>query len=198
MQRQGWIRSLVLMFVAMLSFGAATAFAGEPEVTAEAAAVEQYVRFVIDHADSSKGLVTGEFKKFEVKKAVIDAAALEKSVVEVEIDIASVDTGNKGRDAHLQNADFFDAPQFPKATLTVKDAKADGDAYTATASLSLHGLSKEFPVKFKVVEKRDDGSIIIEGSHDMTRSLFSIGGPPEASGAAEALTVQVRLHLKST
>src|SRR3954470_12471627 len=37
----------------------------------------------------------------------------ERSHVEVEIDVASLDTGNADRDAHLRSADFFDADQYP-------------------------------------------------------------------------------------
>jgi polyisoprenoid-binding protein YceI len=199
MRSKSFIRSLLILCALLASFGIVTtsAFAGESEAAA-AAEVEQYVRFVIDHADSSKGLVKGSFDKFTVKKAVIDTAAIEKSMVEIEIDVASINTGIKPRDEHLKNPDFFEVEKFPSATLTVKDVKGEGDSYSATATLSLHGLSKDFPVKFKIAEKRDDGSVVIEGTHEMSRSLFSIGGAPDKSGAADALSVQIRLHLKNT
>jgi polyisoprenoid-binding protein YceI len=200
MRSKSFVRSFLILCALLVSFGALNAaFAGEPEPKAAAATeVEQYVRFVIDHADSSKGLVKGSFDKFTVKKAVIDTAAIEKSMVEIEIDVASINTGIKPRDEHLKNPDFFEVEKFPSATLTVKDVKGEGDSYSATATLSLHGLSKDFPVKFKIAEKRDDGSVIIEGTHEMSRSLFSIGGAPDKSGAADALSVQIRLHLKNT
>ena len=49
---------------------------------------------------------------------VNDAKDASKSSVSVEIDLNRVFTGDKKRDDHLKNADFFDVKQFPKATFT--------------------------------------------------------------------------------
>ncbi len=55
------------------------------------------------------------------------------SGVEAEIEIASINTRDEGRDTHLKSADFFNADQFPtmylKSTRITRDA--DGDLVVA-------------------------------------------------------------------
>ena len=47
----------------------------------------------------------------------------ERSHVEVELKVASVDTGNPDRDAHLRSNDFFDADEYP--TITFRSTKVE-------------------------------------------------------------------------
>ena len=211
MKIQRSLRSFLLLCALVLSFGALTnaataeeaAKAPEAAPAAEVAQPDQYIQFVIDHADSSKGLVNGSFAKFTVKKAVIDLKDLDKSMVELEIDVASVDTKTPPRDEHLKNADFFDVTKFPTASLVVKGVKAvenpgeDDDDYTATATLSLHGVSKDLQVSFSVVDTAADGTVTIEGEYELPRMDFGVGAEPAKSGAAEKAMVKIRLKLKN-
>src|SRR5262245_47040081 len=48
----------------------------------------------------------GTFKSWRVVRAEIDSAAPEQGVVEVEVDVASLETGIERRDDHLRTADF--------------------------------------------------------------------------------------------
>ena len=62
------------------------------------------------------------------------------------IDVASVDTRNEDRDAHLQNEDFFKAGEFPKITFASTEWKAiDEDTFEVTGMLNILGIEK--PVK---------------------------------------------------
>src|SRR6266446_10991801 len=45
------------------------------------------------------------------------------SHVEVEIDVASVNTGNDDRDAHLKSGDFFDVEHYPTITFASTGVK---------------------------------------------------------------------------
>src|SRR5882757_6211663 len=45
-----------------------------------------------------------------------DSAAPEKSSVEATVEIASVNTANEKRNAHVLSPDFFDATKFPAST----------------------------------------------------------------------------------
>jgi len=47
---------------------------------------------------------------------VLDDSQPSKSTIEVSIDVASIDTREAQRDAHLRSADFFDVETFPKIT----------------------------------------------------------------------------------
>ena len=81
----------------------------------------------------------------------IDADA-SKSEVSVEVDTASLFSGNKERDDHLKGPDFFNTKQFPKITFkstAIKEA-APGK-YEVTGDLTLHGVTKPFTTTFEHV-----------------------------------------------
>ena len=93
---------------------------------APAAARAEAIAYAIDtgHSQTSFSVkhlvistVRGEFGKTE-GTVVIDDADVSKSRVEATIDVASVNTREEKRDAHLKSPDFFDVARFP--TLTFK------------------------------------------------------------------------------
>ncbi|MHC4958432.1 MAG: YceI family protein [Planctomycetota bacterium] len=69
--------------------------------------------------------------------------------IDLTVDAGSVDTGIADRDKHLKSPDFFNTKQFPVITFKSDSVKAaGGDKYTATGTLTLHGVSKEITVDF--------------------------------------------------
>src|SRR5882672_5250666 len=95
------------------------------------AAVETYAA---DPAHTSIGFnirhfftkVPGRFTKFTATLTV-DRDNLQKSSAEATIDIASVNTTEPKRDAHLQQPEFFDAAKFPAMTFKSTSWKKTGD-----------------------------------------------------------------------
>lgn len=67
-----------------------------------------------------------------------------------EIPVASVDTGNKKRDEHLQAADFFNARQFPTATFSSTSVSVTDrpNVFALEGDLTLHGVTK--PVEAQI------------------------------------------------
>lgn len=77
---------------------------------------------------------------------------LDEATIEVSLDIASVDTRQAERDAHLRSADFFDVEKFPKMHFKSTQITAVGDnRYTIVGDLSIHGVtrSETFSVTFE-------------------------------------------------
>jgi polyisoprenoid-binding protein YceI len=74
----------------------------------------------------------------------IDEKDPSKSKLDISIDIASVNTKNAKRDAHLKSADFFDAAKFPKMTFTsTKVVKGDKPGeYKVHGNLTIRGVTK--------------------------------------------------------
>ena len=85
--------------------------------------------------------VKGQFKAFSGTVS-IDDADVTKSVVKVDIDVASVDTNNEKRDEHLKSADFFDVQNHPKMTFASTSVKKAGQKLLVTGDLTLHGVTK--------------------------------------------------------
>jgi polyisoprenoid-binding protein YceI len=72
--------------------------------------------------------VRGKFASFN-GTLELDEADLTKSKVEVSMDVASVNTSEDKRDAHLHSGDFFDAEKFPTATFKGTSITKSGDGY---------------------------------------------------------------------
>ena len=76
----------------------------------------------------------GEFKKF-TGKIHLDEKDLAKTTVEVEIDVASVDTNEPKRDEHLKSPDFSRREGAPKMTFKSTKVEKDGAGYKVTGDL---------------------------------------------------------------
>ncbi len=77
---------------------------------------------------------------------------LENATVEVSVDIASVDTRQSERDAHLRSQDFFDVEKFPQMVFkSTKITPTGNNRYAIVGDLSIHGVtrSETFEVSFE-------------------------------------------------
>jgi len=159
-----------------------------------------YVRVVAKHKPAKPtDPVMVTLKGFQVVKATFDPAKVEGGTADLELDLASLDSGIEKRNNHLKSPDFLDVAKFAKASIHVDNVKKTGDnAYSADATVDIHGVQKKYPVAFSVVETLPDG-IRIKGEHTFTRHDFKIG-PPESpeEGVANDLTVQLQLTLKKS
>jgi polyisoprenoid-binding protein YceI len=93
--------------------------------------------------------VGGKFTDFTAA-IVYDDADVTKSSVNVVIKTASIDTGIERRDAHLRNPDFFDAEKFPEITFQSKHIMKQGSQFVAHGTFTMHGVSKEIALPFKI------------------------------------------------
>jgi polyisoprenoid-binding protein YceI len=87
--------------------------------------------------------VKGSFGKFEASFSG-NEGDLSKATVEAKIDVASIDTSNDQRDAHLRSPDFFEAEKFPAIAFVGK--KIVGDAFgdfQIIGDLTIRGVTKE-------------------------------------------------------
>jgi polyisoprenoid-binding protein YceI len=108
-------------------------------------ATHSQVGFSIRHFVSK---VPGKFTKFS-GAITVDRADFTKSSAEATIDIASVDTGNEKRDAHLKSPDFFDAAKYPTMKFKSTAWKKTGEnTFDVTGDLTLKDVTK--PVTLKV------------------------------------------------
>jgi polyisoprenoid-binding protein YceI len=71
--------------------------------------------------------VKGQFDQFEAQ-VLYDPAAPENSSVRVTIPVASINTSNERRDAHLASPDFFEAEKYPAITFVSESVTKVSDA----------------------------------------------------------------------
>jgi polyisoprenoid-binding protein YceI len=105
--------------------------------------------FTVKHLMISK--VRGSFSVFSGTVTVPDDRLA--STVEVSIDPSSINTGDEGRDGHLQTNDFFAVEEFPTWSFVSTGITAKGSDYVLTGDLSMRGVTKpvELSVEFEGV-----------------------------------------------
>src|SRR5258708_20005005 len=84
-------------------------------------AIHSHVSFAVRHLMVST--VRGRFNRMR-GQIHIDESQPANSWVEAEVDVATVDTQNEQRDAHLRTADFFEADTYPTITFKTTNAEA--------------------------------------------------------------------------
>jgi polyisoprenoid-binding protein YceI len=104
------------------------------------------VSFSVRHLVVSKvrgrlGAVSGTFVTAEDPLA---------SSVNATIGLASIDTGNADRDAHVRSADFLDVEQYPDLVYRSTGVRADGDGYIVDGELTLHGVTRPVPLALEL------------------------------------------------
>jgi polyisoprenoid-binding protein YceI len=92
--------------------------------------------------------VRGQFTRFE-GQIEGDPSSIESARGRFDVDLASVDTGNADRDAHLRSADFFDVEKFPTMTFVSKSVARDGDVYKVAGDLTIKGITKEVELEYE-------------------------------------------------
>ncbi len=85
--------------------------------------------------------VRGQFKAVTGTVA-LDEADLTRSRVQVEVDAASIETGEPKRDGHLKSPDFFDVAKFPKLSFRSTRIERAGDEFKLTGDLTMHGVTR--------------------------------------------------------
>lgn len=99
-----------------------------------------YIEFTVRHMMVHN--VRGRFGK--VSGTIdLDEDDLTRSSVEVEIDVASLDTREQQRDAHLLSPDFLDVAKYPVITFKSRRIERHGDGYRVIGNLTIHNVTRE-------------------------------------------------------
>ncbi|MBI3980274.1 MAG: YceI family protein [Chloroflexi bacterium] len=88
----------------------------------------------------------------------LDEANPARSSVDVAIDVATIDTRDPKRDAHLRSADFFDVENHPSITFKSTRVEKSGgsDRYRVVGDLTIRGTTREVALDAEVAGKAKD------------------------------------------
>jgi len=131
--------------------------------------------FTVRHAGISR--VRGTFDDFSGNATFTDD--LNGSMVQANVDTASVNTRNEGRDEHLRSADFFDAENYPVLkfeSLEVMDF--DGEEFKLKGNLTIRGTTRQviFDGEFggQTVDPFGTTRAGFEAQTDISREAFGL------------------------
>ena len=114
--------------------------------------------FTIDPAHSDVGFTVRHMVVSNVRGAftgvsgtiVLHMEHPERSSVRAVIDAASIDTRNEERDTHLTSPDFLDAARYPEIRFVSETVRREGDLWTASGTLTLHGRHRPVELVFRL------------------------------------------------
>lgn len=158
------------------------------------------VSFSIRHLVISE--VTGKFKDFDISlNATKDDFT--DAVVDATIKVASINTENERRDAHLRTDDFFNAEKFPEIKFkSTAFEKVGENRYKITGDLTIRDVTKKvtFDAVYNGSIKGMRGSTIASWKATISVNRFDYGlkwnRTIESGGLIAGDTVNITLNLE--
>ena len=136
--------------------------------------------------------VEGSFRKFTARIAV-DPAKPETGSASVDIDLASIDTGNTEANEEVAGKAWFDTKNHPVASFISGSVKPSGkERYEALGKLSIKGKSLDIKALFTLKQNAD--TLVIDGAFPIKRLDYGIGLGIWSDTDTVADEVQIRFH----
>lgn len=102
-------------------------------------------------------------------KIVFDERNLNSASFKMEIDVASITTGNSLKSWHAKKAKWFDAKQYPQITFVSNKVQKTDKGYQVNGKLKLKDVEKDVSIPFSFISK------VFTGHFKLLRSDFHVG-----------------------
>jgi polyisoprenoid-binding protein YceI len=154
--------------------------------------------FVARHAMVTK--VRGSFNEFE-GRGYLDASDPSRSRAEVTIKVASIDTRNADRDAHLRSNDFFDMERYPEIRFVSTSVEQVGDAtFRVSGDLTIKGVTRPISIDFEftgsAVDPFGNQRVGFEGSTTINRKDWGVNWNAALEAGGVLVSEQVTLEFE--
>lgn len=131
----------------------------------------------------------GKFNKWSAK-IDFDEANLPASKIEVEVETASAETGNKMYDGTLPSQDWFDVANHPKAKFESTEIVANSNgSFTARGVLTIRDVAK--PIEFNFV--LNEGKANFELPIDRLAFGLGTGSDPKSEWVSQQILLKVAI-----
>ena len=128
-----------------------------------------------------------------------DPADPAKTLIDVTIDAASVDTRVQARDNDLRSAHFLDVAKYPTITFKSKRVESEGKGkLKVTGDLTIHGVTKEAVLQVEgpngpIKDPHGNEHMGASASTQISRKDFGVNGSPGAVGDDVTITIDVEM-----
>ncbi|HEY3669488.1 MAG TPA: YceI family protein [Acidimicrobiia bacterium] len=156
------------------------------------------IGFTVRHLGVSK--VRGRFNAFDVD--VVIGETLDDTSVTANIDVASIDTGNADRDAHVLSADIVDVTLRPTLEFRSTRVADAGDHYAVDGDLTIGAITRPVTLEVELggVETFPGGPrhAGFEATAQIKRKDFDIdiALPPGVSSVALGDVIKIEIDLQ--
>jgi len=116
------------------------------------------------------------------------------------VEVASVNTSEEARDAHLRSADFFDADQYPRIEFVSTELTAiDEETFEVRGNLTLHGQTREVTLTAEVTGTEQDPwgneRVGLEVSGQLNRGDYGMTFNQALGSGNLLVSDKVKLHI---
>lgn len=139
--------------------------------------------------------VGARFERFDAR-ITFDPADLERSSVEVTVELASFASGDATRDGQAVSAEFLDAAATPVAIYRANRFRAlGGDRYAVEADLTLRGITRS--IEHEAVISLDGDEAKASGTVSLLRTDFGVGARQFPTADTVGLEVVVTFEIQA-
>ena len=176
----------LLPFLALMAIGAPASAGNVDYAKSEIAFVSKQMNVPVQ----------GRFKKFTALFA-FDPKQPAAAKAEIEVDLASIDTGSDEANDEVGKKAWFNTSAFPTAKFASSSVTQTGpDKYEARGKLSIKGIGQDVVAPFTV--KRAGDTVTYEGGFTLKRLQFKIGEGVWSDIETLADGVQVKFRMVTT
>lgn len=143
----------------------------------------------------NQSYVNGKIKNFN-GKIYFDINNIDKSSINIEIDLASISLSLKDGESMLKDKSWLYINQFPLAYFSSnKISKISKNKYRAYGFLEIKGTKSAIEIEFDL-KKYDKSEALAEGFAKIHRSQFSIGpnDPKNSHGIANDISINFSIN----
>jgi len=135
----------------------------------------------------------GKFSKFETR-VVFDPAKLAGASAQIDIDLASIDTGSTEGNDEVVGKQWFNTKAYPTAKFVSSAVKSlGGNRYEVTGKLTIKGKTLDATAPFTFKQEANNG--VFDGAFTLKRLDFNIGEGPWTDVSAVANEIQIKFHV---
>ncbi len=135
----------------------------------------------------------GKFRKVDTR-LTFDPAKPGNATAQIEIDLASIDTGSAEGNDEVAGKQWFNTRTFPTAKFLSTSVKSlNGNRYEVTGKLTLKGKTLDATAPFTF--KQEGTSGVFDGAFTLKRLDYSIGEGPWTDVGTVANEIQIKFHV---
>lgn len=145
------------------------------------------------------GTTNGKFMQFS-GTIDFDRQHPERSSVSATIQVHSIDTRIKKRDAHLRSEEFFNAAKYPEITFKSRSVKQAGpQSGDIVGDLTMHGVTKSITLHVKLISPLTDKArtrweVTTEPLNRREFGLMFSGAAEAVSGISREVAVKIEVE----